>query len=164
MLYTLPMNSKGYVPFLILLYTLPINTNGYVPFLILLYTLPMNTNGYVPFLINTLDTIASGRKYSNWRWCFSRSRRDDMGAGEVQHSRQVADPPQASGAILPGSSFTRKGKAYREAPEVSLFSGMPTGPEAFLESPSVSGLRFCAQIHLKKDLCRTRPFGGVRHK
>ena len=50
-LYTLPMNTNGYVPFLILLYTLPMNINGYVPFLILLYTLPMNINGYVPFLI-----------------------------------------------------------------------------------------------------------------
>ena len=50
-LYTLPMNINGYVPFLILLYTLPMNIDGYVPFLRLLYTLPMNINGYVPFLI-----------------------------------------------------------------------------------------------------------------
>ena len=56
-LYTLPVNSNGYVPFLTLLYTLPVNSNGYVPFLILLYTLPQNSNGYVPFLINMLDTI-----------------------------------------------------------------------------------------------------------
>ena len=31
---------------MLLLYTLPMNINGYVPFLILLYTLPMNINGY----------------------------------------------------------------------------------------------------------------------
>ena len=45
---------------IILLYTLPRNINGYVPFLILLYTLPININGHVPFLINTLDTIVEG--------------------------------------------------------------------------------------------------------
>ena len=33
---------------LMLLYTLPMNINGYVPFLILLYTPPMNIDGYVP--------------------------------------------------------------------------------------------------------------------
>ena len=39
-----------------------------------------------------------------------------------------------------------------------LFRGMPTGPEAFLEPPSVYGLRPCARIHLKKKaLCHTRP-------
>ena len=39
LLYTLPMNINGYVPFLKLLYTRPMNINVYVPFLILLYTL-----------------------------------------------------------------------------------------------------------------------------
>ena len=62
LLYTLPTNINGYVPFIILLYTLPMNINGYVLFLILLYTLPMNINGYVPFLINRLETIVRGGK------------------------------------------------------------------------------------------------------
>ena len=51
---------------LILLYTVPTNINGYVPFRILLYTLPMNINGYVPFLISTMDIILRvGVKYAD---------------------------------------------------------------------------------------------------
>ena len=36
---------------------------------------------------------------------------------------------------------------------------MPTGPKAFLGMPGISGLQTCAQTHLKKALCHTRPFG-----
>ena len=41
-----------------------------------------------------------------------------------------------------------------------LFRGMPTGPGEFLEPPGASGLRPCAQTHLKKALCHTRPLSG----
>ena len=40
------------------------------------------------------------------------------------------------------------------APEAPLFSGMLTGPGAFLEQSGVSGLRPCTRIHLKRP-CAT---------
>ena len=42
----------------------------------------------------------------------------------------------------------------------SLFRGIPTGPEAFLELPDMSGL----QTHLKKALCHTCLVGGTNNK
>ena len=42
--------------------------------------------------------------------------------------------------------------------------GMPTGLEAFLGIPSVSGLRSCAQTHFKKALFHTSPVGGTADK
>ena len=56
--------------YLILLYTLPVNINGYVPFLILLYTLPMNINGYVLFLIVIYPTLWTlmGMSHSSYLW------------------------------------------------------------------------------------------------
>ena len=51
------------------------------------------------------------------------------------------------GSILPWSGWV-----CHLAPEASLFRGMPTGPEEFLEPPGTSGLWLCARTHLKKDL------------
>ena len=42
-------------------------------------------------------------------------------------------------------------------PEVPLFKRMPTAPEALLEPPAASGLRPCAQTHLKKILYHALP-------
>ena len=45
-----------------------------------------------------------------------------------------------------------------------FFRGMPTGPEAFLGMPSVSGTRPCIRTHLKKALCHTRLVYGTEDK
>ena len=49
-----------------------------------------------------------------------------------------------------GSNPPWRGWVYRLAPEVPLFRGMPTGTEAFLEPPVVSGPRSFSRTHLKK--------------
>ena len=41
---------------------------------------------------------------------------------------------------------------------------MPTGSEAFLELPGVSGLQPCAWTHQKKALCHIHPVGGTYDK
>ena len=68
------------------------------------------------------------------------------------------------GAVPQGSNPPRRGYVYRLAPEELLFKGMLTGPEAFLEPPDMSRLWPCARTHLKKALCHTCRFGGVRDK
>ena len=76
----------------------------------------------------------------------NRSRPSDMdfaksvfmsGASRPASSSLRGPSPQA--LILRGG-----GKVYRRALETTLFRGMPTGPEAFLEPPGVSGLRSSA--------------------
>ena len=42
-----------------------------------------------------------------------------------------------------------------------FFGGMPTGSEAFLESPGASGLQPCAWTRLKKAMYHTPLFGGA---
>ena len=72
--------------------------------------------------------------------------------------------PRASGDRPPGSNPLWRGWVYRLAPEAPLFRGMPTRPEAFLEPPGASGLRSCAQTHIKKALCHTCPIDGTVNK
>ena len=55
----------------------------------------MNINGYVPFLINTLDFIVR-RINMLTKSTFIRSTLLDVGAGEDEHLRSVADTPRVS--------------------------------------------------------------------
>ena len=68
-----------------------------------------------------------------------------MSSAQDRHHR-------TSGGRPPGSNSPWKGWIYRLAPEAPAFLGMPTGPEAFLELQSVSGLRPYARTHLKEGL------------
>ena len=56
------------------------------------------------------------------------------------------------GEVLLGFNPLRSGQVYRLAPEAPFFSGMMTGPEAFLGLPDVSGLQSCDRTHLKSGL------------
>ena len=113
----------------------------------------MNILGYSSFLINTLDTIVSGVK-SLGRSCLTWV----LGKPSSHVTRPIFFVPQ--GATARFYPFSEE----LEAPEVSLFRGMPTVTEAFLEPPSMSGLRHVLGFTLKKALCRTHPFGGSPSK
>ena len=60
--------------------------------------------------------------------------------------------PRAPGSCLPGCNLPGRDKVYRLASEVTLFRGMLTGSEAFLEPPGVSGLRTIYRTNLKEGL------------
>ena len=106
------------------------------------------------FFIHTLDSVLRMVKYANWLWQqrFTRYRLLDVVPREAPHSRLETDSPQASGGRSPGSNPLCGGYVYCIAPEVPLFRGMPTRPEAFLELPAVSEQRPCARTHVKKGL------------
>ena len=71
--------------------------------------------------------------------------------------------PEPQGAVPLGSNPPRRGYVYGLVAEGSLFRGLPTGPEAFLGTPGMSGLRPFAWT-FKKASCHTRPFGGAYDK
>ena len=56
----------------------------------------------------------------------------------------------SQGSVPPGSNPHYRGWVYRLAPELHLFSGMPTGHEAFWKPPGTSGLRPYARTHLNR--------------
>ena len=76
-----------------------------------------------------------------------------------QHSYRARQDghPQASlrGAVPQALSLIGR------ASFIAFFRGILTGSEAFLEPPSMSGLRRCARTHLKKALCHIHPAGGT---
>ena len=147
----------------------------------------MNINGYTPLLIYTLGTIArwdnmltisDGDGYSveaTWRGCWgnpaftslSRPSSSLIGTGKPASMLSAQKPaflePQKA-VPRHGSNPLRRGWVYRLALEVPLFKGIPMEAEAFLEQRDVSGLQPYAQTYLKKTLCHTYPFGGVREK
>ena len=49
-------------------------------------------------------------------------------------------------------------------PRASGFRGIPTGSDAFLESPGVSGLQLCYRTIINIALCYTRSIGGTIDK
>ena len=61
-------------------------------------------------------------------------------------------------------SFEECGVLHSHYTKVLLFSGMPTGSEAFLCSPGVFRLRPWAWTPPKKTLCHTRAVGGTYDK
>ena len=103
----------------------------------------------------------AGAHFGRPCWSVHEFGRMYPGSAEEAHLTQILEPEKA---VPPGSNHPWKGKVYCLAPEAPLFWRMPTGSEAFLEPPSVSGLLLFAWTRLKNSLCHTRPVGGTNDK
>ena len=125
------------------------------------YTVSANS---IPFFVLSFSTgslsrnplrlagFASTRIRSGVFWLAGvLSKPSDMGTEKPAFMCAYTDSPRASGRRLSSSSL-RKGQVFRLTPGAPIFRGLPTGIDAFLEPPSVSGLESSTWAHFRKCL------------
>ena len=132
-------------------------------------TVPPSSNPPWRGWVSRLSPKASHFRGRNLRHFWSR--RACLGYGSAPTPRQAVGRGRLTcipGAPGPASSSLRGPSPLPQAltllGRASFIAWLPSGPEAFLKLPGVSGLRPCSQTHLKKSLCHTRPVGGTCDK